>query len=116
MRLRSSMQPISTRRWPWKGSRPVVSVSSTISRMEPLTTPLRDDRRESSAVAHVSDCQQNVAHLGAGVIETLRTVEHEVGAPAFFRVRHLLPQQRGKFLLAHARPLEGALALELGRR
>ena len=50
------------------------------------------------------------------MIETLRTVEHEVGAPAFFRVRHLLRQKRGKFLLAHARPLEGALALELGRR
>ena len=53
----------------------------------------------------------NVAHLRAGMIERLRTIHDKVGAPALFRIGHLLADQGGKFLLGHSRPLEGALAL-----
>ena len=73
-------------------------------------------RRIIAAFAHFSDRPQDVAHLRPRVIERLRTIHDKVGAAALFLVRHLLGQEGGKFLLGHARSLEGAAFLDLGRR
>src|SRR5579872_4541125 len=117
MRLISSTQPTSTRRWPSSGSSPVVSVSRTISRILLVWVAGCLGAAESLAtLAHFSDRLQDVAHLRAGMIEGLRTVHDKVGAGALVRIRHLLGEKRGKFLCRHARPLEGAAALDLGRR
>ena len=84
------MQPISTSRWPCSGSRPVVSVSSTISRM--ASAP-RSGESASAACGIVATARKNRLHLGARGIESVRRIHHEIGAPALFGVRHLLGQQ-----------------------
>ena len=66
----SSTAPISTMRWPCAGSRPVVSVSRTISRMRLF----RFARQPGD----------NITNLGARMIESLRTVHNEIGAPSSF--------------------------------
>src|SRR5712692_4678237 len=104
MQLMSSIQPISTTRWPRKGSRPVVSVSSTISRM---VLPRAFGLREGS---------QNRSHLLARRREAAGRVDHEIGAFALFRIRHLLRDNGAKFLFRHARACEHAFLLHRLRR
>ena len=83
----SSTQPISTTRCPANGSRPVVSVSSTISRMQtlrggpfgPPARPMQAESRGNSsritvALAHFMHKPQNVAYLRAGIAELLRAI------------------------------------------
>src|ERR1700688_2810020 len=119
----SSMQPISTKRSPWVGSSPVVSVPKTISRIEFRKPDFRRlGRRRVRAgcespwsTRHISDASQNFTNLSAGMIEILRTVHDEIGAPALFRIGHLLIEKRRELVLGHAGPPEGALALDLGR-
>src|SRR5665811_6032 len=108
------MQPTSTRRWPWLGSRPVVSVSRTISRM--FCSLLQRARESPPPFWHCSNAGEDFTHLGAGVRETLRRIHHEIGAPPLFIIRHLVGHDGGELLLAHARPPEGALALHISRR
>src|SRR5262249_21167476 len=104
------MQPSSTRRWPWPGSRPVVSVSTTISRIclpaVESFLPLR----------HCSNADKNITHLSARSVKTLRCIHHEIRASSFFRVRHLFGKYRGEFLFGHARARENAGPLHSGRR
>src|SRR5580700_11805819 len=130
MPLMSSTQPISTTRCPANGSRPVVSVSSTISRMPtlrggPFGPPARPMcRRRAAAIPHESPSPsrifmhkpQNVAYLRASIVELLRAIHDKVGAPAFLGIRHLLGEKRGELVLGHPRAAEDALALQLGRR
>src|SRR6185503_2098335 len=107
MRLSNSTQPSSTRRWPWFGSSPVVSVSRTISRMASESIPFR---------RHLSYLRENFTHLPARRLESLPAIHDEIGSRALFRVGQLLGGERGELLLAHARALEHAGALHLGRR
>src|SRR4051812_27700284 len=105
MRLSSSTQPTSTIRSPLFGSRPVVSVSRTISRMDALF-PIRWRR----------DNLQDITHLRTGVIETLRGIHHEIGTAAFFCVRYLLGDDGLELLFRHSGPRQSALTLHPGRR
>ena len=64
----------------------------------------------------VATCAQDLAHLRARVVESLRGIHDEIGAPALFGVRHL-PRQHGfELVRRHAGPLQHAGALHLGRR
>ena len=68
---------------------------------------------------HISDTGENVAHLGAGALETHRGVHHEIRAAALFRIRHLPRQDAGQPLFAGAarqdalRRQEGPLSFAL---
>ena len=84
------MQPISTSRWPWTGSRPVVSVSKTISRMEPSD---RSAAENHCAATASSQPPRESPHLRARRLNSLRRIHHKIGPPALFRVRHLPRQQ-----------------------
>src|SRR5262245_37739295 len=105
MPLTSSTQPISTSRCPWKGSSPVVSVSSTITRI--FRSRSRRAARESPPpLRHCSDGGEDRTHLGAGGVESMRGVHDKIGAGALLGVGHL-PRQNGLELLhGHAGPLE----------
>src|SRR5581483_692342 len=124
MPLTSSTQPSSTRRWPWAGSRPVVSVSRTISRIVlPLSLRARrfaasrnDNESLSSPFWHLSHLRQNFTHLRPRRFVSLPAIHDEIGARALVGVRHLLGQQRVELLLGHARPLHHAGALRARRR
>src|SRR5450755_4182760 len=99
MQLTSSIQPISTMRWPVNGSRPVVSVSSTISRM-------------ILAFAFcVREGAQDRPHLRARRFEAAGGVDHEIGFFSFFRISHLFRDNGAKFLFRHARACQHALLL-----
>src|SRR5260221_11444652 len=110
------MQPISTMRWPSAGSSPVVSVSSTISRMSPPSS-----RQSSSRCPPVYRllCAQHFDDLGESAQgqAAAQTGRHdEIGAPALVATRHLLGEDGGKAGFAHPRSREDASALQEGRR
>src|SRR6516162_9048566 len=112
MRLTSSMQPISTNRCPWKGSSPVVSVSSTISRTSMFPHPLpRSD--ESPPLGHCSNRVEDRTHVGPRRLEAARRIHDEIRAAALFVVRHLLGQDRFELFDSHAGAFEHARALDL---
>src|SRR6476469_6631761 len=90
------MPPISTRRWPSFGSRPVVSVSRTISRIS-----LRSAGPAGNGAQDPTDPALGVAKAKARFDEKMR-------APALLRIGHLLCQYCLKLLLRHARPSEHA--------
>src|SRR5262245_29452052 len=104
------MQPTSTRRWPWTGSSPVVSVSRTISRM------MEACEESLSPYRHFSNTGENITHLITRGVKTLRRIHHEIRSRAFFRVRYLFRENRREFFFGHAWALEGAGALHFGRR
>src|SRR5262245_42584950 len=106
----SSTQPISTSRSPVIGSRPVVSVSNTISRM-PLSRP---GGGESAPLRHLSNSRKDAANLIARRLDAMRAIHHEIGPPALLGVRHLTRQQRLELLGAQP-ALERAGALHLRR-
>src|ERR1700738_326946 len=108
MRLNSSMKPISTTRSPVSGSRPVVSVSSTISRIE------RSGPRITAPARHSSNGAQNAMDLRPRGIEAARAIHHEMRSAAFFLVGRLLGEDRVELALAHVGAGEHALALQLG--
>src|SRR5436305_12974246 len=93
------MPPISTRRWPSFGSRPVVSVSRTISRI----------LLRSAGPAGNRPQDRTDPALGMGKAKT--RFDEKMRAPALFRIGHLLCEYRLKLLLRHARPGEHALSL-----
>ena len=86
-----STQAISISRWPPCGSRPVVSVSRTISRAMALQCAcfgagFKAATRRQSGIAQGGD---DLAHLGAGGVQALAGVDHEVGPGALLGVGHL---------------------------
>src|SRR3990172_6621487 len=106
MWLTSSSMPTSTTRWPAPGSRPVVSVSRTISRMARLLPA----RRAEYAVDDAAD-------LFKGILETAAGVDDEIGPPALLRIGNLAGHDGGKFGGCHPRTFEGpGLLQRLGRR
>src|SRR5690348_12302125 len=129
MRLNSSIQPTSTRRSPRRGSRPVVSVSRTISRirsrqlqhdLEKCEAVFRKDHAQSKISRgesgppprHLNSLVENVADPRAHGIETVRGIHDEVGAPALFFIRYLPSQDGVEFFIVHRAPRQYALALK----
>src|SRR5215813_5351195 len=97
MRLNSSTQPTSTSRSPRRGSRPVVSVSRTISRIS-----RQEQKLESSPPPrHFSSLRQNVPDTLPHGIESMGGIHDEIGALAFFGIGRLPRQDRLKFLAGH---------------
>src|SRR5580693_10718503 len=99
----SSTQPISTTLWPSTGSRPVVSVSSTISRMVLfLPAPLQ--------------CRDHGLHLRESMVETLVGLNHEMGFCTLFGIGHLTRQDMIELVRRHPGPRQNARALHVMRR
>src|SRR4051794_37755143 len=113
MRLNISTQPISTRRSPRNGSRPVVSVSRIISRMVCSREP---NGESGSPPRHFNSLGENVADSGAHGINAMRCIHHEIRAFAFFGVWQLPLQDGIEFFLGHVVAGENALALNFRRR
>src|SRR6201746_747230 len=111
MRVKISTQPISTSRSPRKGSSPVVSVSRMISRMR-----LKTGKSESGSPSrHFNSLVENVPNSCAHGVETVGGIHHEIGTPAFLRVRQL-PSEDGVELFArHVVARQDALALDFRR-
>src|SRR3954452_18422546 len=93
------MPPISTRRCPSPGSRPVVSVSRTISRISLRSAGPAGDRAQDS-----TDPALGMSKAEARLDEKMR-------APTLLRIGHLLCEYCLEFFLRHARPGEDALPL-----
>src|SRR5262245_403434 len=112
--FKSSMQPTSTTRWPASGSRPVVSVSRTISRMESSSLlPTRAGKLgcESfapwiggpEAAAPLSQASDRLGKRGPRRREAEAGRDDDGGLSPFLRVRHLLTQDAAEALGRHAR-------------
>src|SRR6185437_11159663 len=110
------MQASSIRRWPLSGSRPVVSVSRTISRA--ITPSLAPFARPRKALAPVRTLQfrDDGAHLLARMIEALAGVDDEMGAGALLLVGHLTGEDAVELGFAHPFARQDPLALHIGRR
>src|SRR5580692_7709269 len=107
MRLKISTQPISTSRSPRSGSRPVVSVSRTISRMGWQT-----ERDESgSTPRHLNSLVQNVPDSRAHRIKAVRRIHYEIRAFALFGVGQLPRQDGVKLFAGHVVARQDSLAL-----
>src|SRR5262249_34209061 len=107
------MEPISTRRYTWKGSNPGVSVSRTISRtfIPASTGAVMGATDESpSPLRHCSDRVEDRTDLGARRLETARRIHDKIRASALFVVRHLLGQDRFELFHGHAGAFEHARA------
>src|SRR4029077_6859124 len=108
------MHPISISRCPWKGSSPVVSVSSTISRTPALLlSPLPED--ESPPLRHCSDGGKDRTHLRTRRFEPPRSAHDKIRRPALFAARRLFGQDRLQLFPGHARALQPAEMRALGR-
>src|SRR5689334_3775194 len=103
------MHPSSTSRWPWAGSRPVVSVSRTISRMLCAVESV-------TPFWHFSYSRKNFTYLRTCRIESFRCIHDEIRAFSFFRVRHLVCRNPCQLLCSHAGTLENTRALNVFRR
>src|SRR3977135_4256874 len=97
MRLKISTQPISTSRSPRNGSRPVVSVSRMISRMnvEP------GNSESGTSPRHFNSLVKNVPDSCAHRIEAVRGIHHEIRALAFFGVGQLSRQDGVELFAGH---------------
>src|SRR5215813_2408076 len=99
------MHAISTIRCPSLGSRPVVSVSRTISRINPpaplpVHTPSLPGYRQLFGAQKSDDCTQPAqAHLSA---QTCRN--DKVRSSAFYAIRRLIFQDCRQTILRHTRP------------
>src|SRR5713226_2238694 len=112
MRLKISIQPISTSRSPRSGSRPVVSVSRTISRI----SYNRTNDESGSSLRHLSSLIQNVPDSGTHRVKAVRGIHHEIRTFALFGVGQL-PRQDGVELFAgHVVARQDTLALNFRRR
>src|SRR4029077_266906 len=106
------MQAISTIRCPSLGSSPVVSVSRTISRINPpapfsVDAPSLASYRRFFGTQESDDCLQPAQAQGSA--PTCRN--DEVGAPAFFESRSLIAQDRRQSALSHTGPPQYSLLL-----
>src|SRR5215468_8231177 len=110
------MQAISTIRCPSFGSRPVVSVSRTISRINPpallpVHTPPLPGYRQLFGAQKSDNCTQSAqAHHSA---QTCRN--NKVRSSAFFAIRHLIFQDCCQTILRHTRPPQYPLPLHEAR-
>src|SRR5262245_56370985 len=116
MRLTSSMQPISTSRCPWKGSSPVVSVSSTISRTSMFPHPLPWPGESAPPLGHCSNRVKDRTHVGPRSLEAARRIHDEIRTAALFVVRYLLGQDRFELFHGHAGACEHARPLDFAWR
>ena len=80
-------------------------------------------RAEGAAIPHESPAPSGIVGTGAechapgrGMVEILRSIHDKIGAPAFFRIRHLPGEKASNLSSVMPGPLEGALALHVGRR
>src|SRR5438067_13386750 len=111
MRLKISIQPISTSRSPRSGSRPVVSVSRTISRI----SCNRTFDESGSSLRHLSSLIENVPDSRTHRVEAVRSIHHEIRTFALFGVRQL-PRQDGVELLdSHIVARQDSLPLNFRR-
>src|SRR5215475_6636714 len=109
MRLNSSMQPTSTRRSPRIGSRPVVSVSRTISRMDWWL----ESGESGPPFRHFNNLGQDVLDLRADRIKPVRGIHDEIRALALLRIGHL-PRNNGIELFGiHGAARQHPLALQI---
>src|SRR5215207_8487249 len=112
MWLMSSTAPISTMRSPAPTSVPVVSVSSTTSRMS-RQLPSFGQHPARPARQRLED----IPYLGLGGSVSARGLHKKVRAPPLLCVRHLLQADRLELLTRHAGAGEHALLLDgPGRR
>src|SRR6476661_6185156 len=102
----SSTQPISTTRWPSAGSKPVVSVSRTTSRIFALFL----------GAPTIAQCGQNHFHLVESVLEALVRHNHEMRFCTLFFVGHLARMQIVEFLGRHAGTRQHPFTLDMGWR
>src|ERR1700754_5210095 len=97
MKSSISRQAISTRRCPAVGSKPVVSVSRTISRAMTCNDLLRPPSSTGRTVAGrpslwIAHHRDDFGHLSARRLQAAGGVDDEVRPGAFFGVSHLLGQ------------------------
>src|SRR5690606_38143179 len=104
MKSSISRQAISTSRSPVAGSKPVVSVSRTISRAMRLVC--RASPWPSTCLLTRPQGSDDLAHLGSRRLQPLAGFDDEVGALALLGVGHLLGQDGVQLLLRHPGPLE----------
>src|SRR5690348_5408820 len=88
-------------RCPSAGSRPVVSVSTTISRI--------------SAPGPFCECRHDGFHLFKSMIDTLVGLHHKMRARALIHIRHLAGEYMVEGRFAHARPRQYACPLYVMR-
>src|SRR4029078_4522141 len=117
MRLKISMQPTSISRSPFFGSRPVVSVSRTISRIMSLSPGYQSATPQTlvSVAADRLQFSDDRIDLGVAVFAGAGGVHNEIGARALFRLRNLPRHDSFEFGLRHSGPLKGASALDVAR-
>src|ERR1700739_1662106 len=106
------MQAISTIRCPSLGSRPVVSVSRTISRINPPTLFPVDALSLASyrlffGPQEPDDCLQPAQAQGSA--QTCRN--DEVGTPGFFEIWSLIAQDGRQSVLGHTGPPQYSMPL-----
>src|SRR6266403_2229277 len=90
MRLKISIQPISTSRSQRNGSRPVVSVSRTISRI----SCIRTYDESGSSLRHLSSLIEDVPDSRTHGVEAVRSIHHEIRTLALFGIGQLPRQAR----------------------
>src|SRR6185437_9494233 len=114
MRLNISMPPISIRRSPFLASRPVVSVSSTISRIAifPRKTSAAPIAIEGFAAALLKLSDDRI-DLVVAVFDRSARVHNEIGARPLFGFGKLPGDDGFKFGCRHAGARQYALALDV---
>src|SRR5580693_3362790 len=105
MWLSNSKQAISMMRCPSLGSRPVVSVSRTISRI-----------RLPPCLRAAAKLFRDPTHFRESVVQTLVRLNHEIGFCTLFGVRDLAGMDGLELFHRHARTLQYTHALHLGGR
>src|SRR5262245_1879626 len=108
IRLNSSMQPSSTRRSPRIGSRPVVSVSRTISRM----VWWLESGESGPPSGHFSNLGQDVLDLRADGIKPVRGIHDEIRALALLHIGHLTRNNGIELFGIHGATRQHPLALQ----
>src|SRR5258706_13729217 len=111
MRLTISTQPISTSRSPRSGSRPVVSVSRTISRMNYTA----ENDESGSPPRHLNSLVQNVPDSQAHGVESIGCIHHEISAAAFFGVGQLPREDGIELFTGHVVARQDSLVLKFRR-
>src|SRR5215469_5098962 len=106
------MQAISTIRCPSLGSRPVVSVSRTISRINPpapfsVDAPSLASYRQFFGTQESDNCPQPAQAQGSAQT----CWNDEVGAPAFFDIWNLIVQDCRQSVRSHTGPPQYSLLL-----
>ena len=107
------MQPISTRRSPWSGSSPVVSVSKTISRMRVLEAYCENERCRRGIFTTACKMSRICARVWSKPCElsTTKSARRRFSASGI-----CLARMRGEFLFPHAGRARTRVRAACGRR